>query len=171
MLELSLYWSLLFSLCTDIKRKDFWEMVVHHVVTLCLLSFSWTCNFVRVGTLILLVHDVADIFLEATKVTKYLNKQKLCDALFIIFTAFWFLTRIYIFPFVIIHNTIFEPPNIVPPFPGYYIFNVFLGLLEILHLIWTYMILKILVNTLRAGKMEGDIRSETEEDWPTDKST
>ena len=64
MLELSLYWSLLLSQFTDVKRKDFWEMFVHHVATISLLCFSWTCNLTRAGTIVIALHDVADIFLE-----------------------------------------------------------------------------------------------------------
>ena len=45
-------------------QQDFWAMFVHHVVTLCLLGFSWACNLVRMGTLVLLIHDFADIPLE-----------------------------------------------------------------------------------------------------------
>lgn len=39
-------------------------MFTHHVVTLCLLFFSWACNLVRAGTLVLVIHDFADIPLE-----------------------------------------------------------------------------------------------------------
>ena len=48
----------------DVKRKDFWQMFVHHMITLLLLSLSWVCNLHRVGSLVLVVHDCADIFLE-----------------------------------------------------------------------------------------------------------
>lgn len=39
-------------------------MFVHHMTTITLMAFSWTCNLIRVGTLVLLIHDVADGFLE-----------------------------------------------------------------------------------------------------------
>ena len=39
-------------------------MFVHHLVTICLLVFSWSCNLVRIGTLVLLIHDFADIPLQ-----------------------------------------------------------------------------------------------------------
>ena len=48
----------------DVKRKDFWEMFIHHLTTIALMAFSWTCNLQRVGSLVLIVHDIADIFLE-----------------------------------------------------------------------------------------------------------
>lgn len=48
----------------DVKRKDFWEMFGHHIVTITLLAFSWFCNLTRIGTIVLLLHDCADAFLE-----------------------------------------------------------------------------------------------------------
>ena len=66
MIELSFYWSLCISQFFDVKRKDFWEMFIHHVTTIALMAFSWTCNLTRVGTLVLVIHDCADIFLEVT---------------------------------------------------------------------------------------------------------
>lgn len=38
-------------------------MVIHHVVTIALIVLSFTVNFVRVGTLVLICHDTADILL------------------------------------------------------------------------------------------------------------
>ena len=70
MVELSFYWSLLISQFFDVRRSDFWEMFAHHVATVALLSLSWTCNLFRVGTLVLWVHDCADVFLESAKMFK-----------------------------------------------------------------------------------------------------
>jgi len=66
MFSLAFYWSLTVSQFFDVKRKDFWQMFVHHIATICLMAFSWVCNLHRIGTLVLLVHDCADIFLEVS---------------------------------------------------------------------------------------------------------
>ena len=47
MLELSFYWSLSICQFFDVKRKDFWEMLVHHNATILLMMFSWTGHFTR----------------------------------------------------------------------------------------------------------------------------
>lgn len=64
MISLSFYWSLAISQFFDVKRKDFWQMFIHHIATIALMAFSWVSNLHRVGTLVLLLHDCVDIFLE-----------------------------------------------------------------------------------------------------------
>ena len=104
MLSLSFYWALLFSVFEDIKRKDFLEMMIHHIITILLLVLSWTCNLVRVGTLVLVIHDCADIFLESAKMMKYIKWQRTCDILFGIFTLTWIGTRLVMYPFWILNR-------------------------------------------------------------------
>ncbi|KRF82662.1 ceramide synthase 6 isoform X1 [Drosophila virilis] len=166
MISMSFYWSLTATQFFDVKRKDFWQMFIHHMVTLLLMSLSWVCNLHRVGSLVLVVHDCADIFLEAAKLTKYANYQKVCDAIFAIFTVVWIVTRLGFYPRIIYSSSV-EAPRILPMFPAYYIFNSLLLMLLVLHVIWTYMILKIVVDSLQKGLvslMSGDIRSSDSED-------
>ncbi|CAF1589532.1 unnamed protein product, partial [Adineta ricciae] len=98
MIELAFYWSLVFSQFIDVKRKDFWQMFIHHIATICLLSFSYIVNFVRVGTLVLVVHDCGDYWLEFAKMAKYARAQRLCDTMFVIFAVVWFITRLCYYP-------------------------------------------------------------------------
>jgi sphingoid base N-palmitoyltransferase len=39
-------------------------MMVHHFATISLMVMSWSANMVRVGSLVLCVHDAVDYFLE-----------------------------------------------------------------------------------------------------------
>ena len=75
MVELSFYWSLSISQFFDVRRKDFWEMFIHHNTTIALMMFSWTAHFTRIGTLVLIVHDCADHLLELAKLCKYTKYQ------------------------------------------------------------------------------------------------
>lgn len=152
MLSMAFYWSLTFSQFFDIIRKDFWQMFVHHILTLLLLALSWVCNLHRVGSLVLVIHDCADIFLDAAKLTKYANYQKVCDCIFAVFTVVWLVTRLGFYP-RIIYSTSIEAPSILPMFPAYYIFNSLLIALQALHIYWTYLILQIVINSLRAGQV------------------
>jgi hypothetical protein len=42
-------------------------MFLHHIATVMLLTFSYIVNFVRIGTLVLIVHDCGDYWLEVNK--------------------------------------------------------------------------------------------------------
>ena len=99
-LETSFYFSLLGSQFSDVKRKDFWQMFLHHVVTLALLIFSLATNFQRLGSLVLVLHDTVDVWLEVAKMAQYAKFTKISDFCFNSFGFFWFLTRILLFPIV-----------------------------------------------------------------------
>lgn len=163
MISMAFYWSLTASQFVDVKRKDFWQMFVHHMITIVLIALSWVCNLHRVGSLVLLVHDCADIFLEAAKITKYAQYQKVCDTIFAVFTVVWIITRLVLYP-RIIYSTSVEAPSILPMFPAYYIFNTLLILLLVLHVCWTYLIIQIAVKAIKSGQMEGDVRSSSSDE-------
>lgn len=164
MISMSFYYSLCISQFFDVKRKDFWQMFIHHIATVTLMSLSWVCNLYRAGTLVLVVHDCADIFLDAAKMAKYASLSKICDILLGVFTVLWIVTRIGIYPFWIIYSTSVTAPDMVAIFPAYYIFNSLLILLLVLHVIWTYLILRVVYNSILMGSMDKDIRSSSSEE-------
>ncbi|XP_069766779.1 ceramide synthase 2 isoform X2 [Narcine bancroftii] len=161
-IELSFYWSLLFSVASDVKRKDFQEQIIHHLATIILLSFSWCANYIRVGTLVMVVHDSSDFLLESAKMFNYAGWKSLCNAIFVVFAAVFIITRLIIFPFWIIHCTWVYPVLYFPPFFGYYFFNVMLLVLQLLHIFWAFLILRMFAKFLYS-KLDGDDRSDKEE--------
>ncbi|XP_017466150.1 PREDICTED: ceramide synthase 6 isoform X2 [Rhagoletis zephyria] len=100
---------------------------------------------------------------QAAKLTKYAKYQKLCDFIFAVFTIVWIVTRLGFYPRIIYSSSV-EAPQILPMFPAYYIFNTLLILLLLLHIVWTYLILQIVVDSLQKGLMSGDIRSSDSDD-------
>uniref|UniRef100_A0A3B3ZXF3 Uncharacterized protein n=1 Tax=Periophthalmus magnuspinnatus TaxID=409849 RepID=A0A3B3ZXF3_9GOBI len=148
MIELGFYCSLLFSVASDVKRKCFKEQIVHHVATILLISFSWCVNYIRAGTLIMLVHDSADYFLESAKMFNYAGWRNACNYIFIVFAAVFIVTRLVIFPFRIIYCTWIYPVTVYEPFFGYYFFNGLLMVLQCLHIFWAVLIIKIAVRFL-----------------------
>ncbi len=53
----------------------------------------------------------------------------------------------------LLHSTCIGAKKIVPMFPAYYIFNSLLLMLLLLHIIWTYFILKVLYRAILSGQV------------------
>ncbi|KAA0195889.1 LAG1 longevity assurance 1 [Fasciolopsis buskii] len=98
-LQLGFYLHSLWSvICIDSWRKDSAVLIVHHVMTLLLLEFSLVLRLHRVGALVVLLHDLNDVFLESAKVNVYLRSRNgknsqfhvaLSHVLFALFAASW----------------------------------------------------------------------------------
>ncbi|KAJ7415592.1 hypothetical protein WISP_77991 [Willisornis vidua] len=162
MVELSFYWSLMFSQFIDVKRKDFGIMFTHHILAVILISFSYITNLTRVGTLIFCLHDVADIVLEAAKMANYCKCQKLSDFLFLTFAVVFIVSRLGIYPLWILNTTSFELYEALGNFPALWVLNVLLMVLQILHCLWSYLIMKTAYKAILKGKMATDARSDIE---------
>ncbi|CAJ0603782.1 unnamed protein product [Cylicocyclus nassatus] len=172
MIEASFYYSLLIASVFDVKRTDFWQLIIHHFVTIGLLSSSFLINFVRVGTLVLISHDVADILLEFGKLTRYdRNLKPLTNACFVVFLTGWMVTRLGYYPLVLVRSALFEAAPLIQP--DYNLLDltqvpyapriiiILLFILLVLHVFWTVIILKIVIKTVTQGEA-GDLRSDSE---------
>uniref|UniRef100_A0A671UKI3 Ceramide synthase 2a n=1 Tax=Sparus aurata TaxID=8175 RepID=A0A671UKI3_SPAAU len=163
MIELGFYLSLIFSVASDVKRKDFKEQIVHHIATISLISFSWLVNYIRGGTLVMLVHDSADYLMESAKMFNYAGWRKTCNCMFTMFAAVFIVTRLVILPFWIIHTTLVYPLTLYSPFLGFYFFNGLMLVLQVLHIFWAVLILRMVIKFLPGNEIVEDERSDKEE--------
>ncbi|XP_028260081.1 ceramide synthase 2-like [Parambassis ranga] len=160
--EMGFYLSLLLCVSVDVKRKDFKEQVIHHIATLFLIGFSYCANYVRVGTLVMLVHDSSDFLLESAKMFHYAVWTRTCDSLFVVFALVFLVTRLVVFPGRVVHTTLVVSLDFFQPFFGYYFFNALLLVLQGLHIFWAYLILRMVYKFAFMGKVERDERSDEE---------
>lgn len=54
-------------------RKDFKELVGHHIVTLSLIALSYRFHFTWIGLAVFVTHDISDFFLATSKTLNYLD--------------------------------------------------------------------------------------------------
>lgn len=97
----------------ETKRKDFLEILIHHLVTIALMVVSYCASQHRIGLCVLFVHDMSDVLLYSTKVFHYLDTfgsprvrhlwSIASHISFVVFAGAFAITRNYIFPRYIIY--------------------------------------------------------------------
>ena len=147
----------------ETRRKDFVEMLVHHVVTIFLIVSCIVFRLQRIGVLVLAVHDVADIVLEAGKMANYVNSSAGGSVVFFgLLLVVWVISRLYYFPVKVIRAVYFEHYLMFnSPYCQY--FTGVLCILLVLHLYWTKLIIKTFYKYLTTGKTK-DAREDFEHD-------
>lgn len=155
------------------RRKDHWQMMIHHIITTTLMIMSYANGFTRVGCLVLVLFDLCDILLPLAKMFKYMSLEPLPDITFVLFLLSWLVTRQVLYPFVV-RSVVFDTLVFLPfkeygaPEPGitrggWATYSVLLTGLAILSLIWLLEIVRIAKDAV-TGKPVEDTRSDEEDD-------
>ncbi|KAG5023507.1 hypothetical protein JHK85_019849 [Glycine max] len=156
----------------ETRRKDFSVMFTHHVITVLLIGISYLTRFcyIRVGSIILALHDASDVFMEAAKVFKYSGREFGASVCFGFFAVSWLILRLIFFPFWVIKATSIDLQQVLSLSEGfhmflYYVFNTMLIMLLIFHIYWWKLICAMILRQLKnRGKVGEDIRSDSDDD-------
>ncbi|KAL5123495.1 LAG1 longevity assurance 3 [Glycine soja] len=92
----------------ETKCSDFVVSMGHHVITVILIVLSYIFRFVRVGSVVLALHDASDVFIETGKMSKYSGAETTASIAFILFVSCFTVTRIIYYPFWILRSTSYE---------------------------------------------------------------
>ncbi|XP_063693794.1 ceramide synthase 4-like isoform X2 [Bolinopsis microptera] len=160
MIEMGYYTACLVIQFTEVKRKDFNQMFLHHIATVLLISLSYVTGRTRIGALTMLIHDFSDISLEACKMAKYTKRIEAANVLFATFGISFFVSRIIYYPYSILHSVVFETPSALDP--TLTILIIFLHVLYFLHIFWFSLIVRVVMTFAKNEQPEGDLRSEEE---------
>jgi hypothetical protein len=150
----------------ETHRSDFVEMLVHHVATLALILCSFSVRLVAGGTLIVIVHDIADVIFEAAKQLIYRKREFEANIAFGLWVLSWIVTRLVYFPLYIIHGVVWVSISKLGYYPMYGLLSTFLLVLLVLHAFWTIMIFKMIYRMLTG---EATKIRDTREDKPKTK--
>jgi hypothetical protein len=160
------------------RRKDFIEMMSHHIFTIALVFGSMVNGYMRIGLLVQTIHDVSDVLLDIMKTLNYLQLDGpkgffLTEISFVANLIGWIYFRLYVYPLYIIdssltgfhkqcaneHNGDFlknpNPSNM----PFWNLANVFLTLLLVLHIWWFYLMIRIALKLI-SGADPHDVGKE-----------
>ncbi|WUR03960.1 ceramide synthase [Vairimorpha necatrix] len=156
--EFSFYLTEFLYLLSSYDSKDRYQLIIHHIVTISLITLSFCKDYARVGIVVMGLHDVADPFLECSKLLVYMNNTLYANIGFAMFTAVFILSRIFFYPYWILYPT-------YQYLKKAYTLDAFLCacclfILYILHWYWTFMILKTFRNIF-VKKEYKDARSKS----------
>lgn len=174
LMYLARYLQALVSVMLELKRKDFVEMVVHHIVTILVIYASYVYGWNRVGVVVMLLLDPADVPLHLAKLCKYTAEasgrhiwQFLADRLFEFFGVVFFVTRIALYGYVC-WSAHFESPRYFPMSFPKVVCLVSLDIILLLQIYWFSLIVKVAVKMIREGVVE-DVRSDDEDEAQDEK--
>ncbi|KAJ7245926.1 TLC domain-containing protein [Mycena haematopus] len=172
------YWLqqfLVLGLGLERRRSDHWELVIHHVVTVWMVTWSYMMNVTQLGNAVFVSMDVPDVLLSFSKMLNYLRLGRAKVISFAIFVISWGYFRHYISIRILWSLRaefwmVPESAQVFRPLEGLYMATwirdqMFLALcvLQGLNLFWGFLILRILYRTIMVAETEDD-RSEDEDE-------
>eukprot|EP00189_Rhodosorus_marinus_P004526 CAMPEP_0113971040 /NCGR_PEP_ID=MMETSP0011_2-20120614/11862_1 /TAXON_ID=101924 /ORGANISM="Rhodosorus marinus" /LENGTH=298 /DNA_ID=CAMNT_0000986185 /DNA_START=244 /DNA_END=1140 /DNA_ORIENTATION=+ /assembly_acc=CAM_ASM_000156 len=174
------YVGLMATLFMDTRRSDYTQYLMHHGITLSLMAISFSFGIVRIGLVILILHDICDVFLHAAKTIHYCRVESGSMVFFVLFSAAFVLLRLVIFPRVVVCvgaevlRYVLEKPDLnnwVAYFDYYLpMWACSVALLIGLYLIncfWMSLISRLIYRELAGSgnvAKDGDIRSDSEDE-------
>jgi ceramide synthetase len=126
------------------RHPDFWEMLLHHTVSITLVSYSYLLNYVRIGSLMLFSHGLTDIFVYASKAFVDTGNLRAITVTYLglIFSYAW--CRIFVFPVFIMRSAWLESlQEVNAERTGWSCLNFALCVLLLLHMYWFGLIIRI----------------------------
>jgi len=172
------YWTqqlLILVLRLEKPRKDYYELVCHHFVTIWLVGWSYLVNMTLIGNAVFLSMDLPDTALALSKVLNYMQREVAKVFAFAGLIVAWSYFRIYL-NLKMLWSVLFEF-DLIPaeakqwaPETGAWLvwwmkYQMFapLLLLQFLNLFWYFLILRIAFRALWTGDPDDD-RSDDEDD-------
>lgn len=135
-------------------QKDFWQMLLHHIIILPIIYIGCHLGFSFIGIWILLLHDVNDVLLHLAKIFK-------STIFFLLFTFSFAICRFILLP-QYVYNA-YKNIEMCRQIDNYlFMVSIVIYILILLNIYWFYLILCIIYNVLQ-GKNLKDVRDNKDE--------
>ncbi|KZT62224.1 longevity assurance proteins LAG1/LAC1 [Calocera cornea HHB12733] len=177
----SAYWLqqlLVMVLGIEKPRKDFAELVAHHIVTLWLIGWSYLANLTFIGNAVFVTMDFSDIWLSFSKCLNYLKLDRTSLVSFAWLIIIWTYMRHFLnwrilwsvwteFDLVAPQHRYWDPPTgaYLAPWMRYQIFAP-IALLQVLMFFWSFLMWRILYRAVFVNVIADDRSDDEEEDEP-----
>lgn len=145
----------------DPKRKDYLEMLLHHIATVTLITFAYLMNYTAISALILLNIDKCDIFIYGLKAWVDSKYTWVVLVYFFLCLIHFLFDRLYVFPMYLIWHAVWFN-DIYQEVPGFWLLATFLHLLLVLHAYWCILLTKMGLRFAMTGK-KNDMHHNTQD--------
>ena len=143
------------------KTNDYWEMNLHHLLTIGLFSGMILLNVVRSGAIVSFLHNVSDIPTTSSRILSQTVFKKATNVSAGLMILVWFLFRNIAIPIFCIgcwYNLIL-PPVLQQYQFGVYVLNFYMTLMCCMHVYWLILLSNMVFKGLKSGSTE-DLRSK-----------
>eukprot|EP01028_Stygiella_incarcerata_P013060 TRINITY_DN8111_c0_g1_i2.p1 TRINITY_DN8111_c0_g1~~TRINITY_DN8111_c0_g1_i2.p1 ORF type:complete len:313 (+),score=63.39 TRINITY_DN8111_c0_g1_i2:239-1177(+) len=163
LMELAFYvHALFYTVRFDARRSDWNQFIIHHVSTILVTGCAYYFRQHRASVMILILHNVSDIFLYSAKVSKYLGYAGLTDVLFLLFAVSFLMCRLIGLTHFVIYFTAIEADFLAFRHTQNMLFTILIGL----HVFWFGLIIKVARKKFVSGGTVEDLREESTDQMP-----
>ncbi|KAJ3424131.1 longevity assurance factor 1 lag1 [Anaeramoeba flamelloides] len=146
--------------------KGVYLMLLHHLVTATTVFYSYIAYQTLYGQTIFLVNDLGVVLLYFSKIVNYLGYSKPAKKLFVSLYVVWVIFRGFSYPChaysgIIMGRMDWEEGFLRNLFVA--ISGSALALLEVMQIVWTVFLTRMVYRLIKTGKVDGDIRSDNED--------
>lgn len=167
-------WSeLVLLLCCDGhgSRSEFMEMSLHHTISIGLTVASYVAGYIKIGILVMYVHNVSDVFIYLSRTTVDVRSTLFVAVCFTLLCGSFFFYRLYLFPLTLFRSIFLDARHYIVKDPVllgegtadasgmtssailvWQYFVVMVGILCMLHWHWFCLILRSGLNFARTGE-------------------
>lgn len=136
------------------KENDWREMLLHHIAALALYPGFIFGNILPVGVVLAWLHDLADVALNLCRIFHCIDLKWPTGIGFVFMACVWFYTRLLVLP-IYIHHIFIEayfPPVAAHLQPLIFLELVYLMLMQVLHIFWFFLIIRMMVRMITTGE-------------------
>ena len=154
------------------RKKDHVQMALHHVVTLLLLVLSFRTGYLRVGTVVMFLHDVFDPFMLLAKCAHYCGRRNAANVLFACCVCAFAVPRLCLYPALIAQAWLGVCPG-SPSCPGgvwnktgveFLLLALLCALLPI-HVFWMRLLVMVLLKACKAQALQATRTTTRRRPW------
>ena len=84
-------------------RRDFSEFLLHHIVTIVLVGYSYCTNVIPIGSSIMLIMDASDVLVAVFKLTVDVYEKIQVPSYFLMLSG-WIYLRLWFYPVYLIYE-------------------------------------------------------------------